>query len=500
MVSSMGSYYILSSSRTGEDRETQVSGEVNENHNDSLAKTAGYDLTTMNEKLPAAETFVQNKPNKSIEAPKPPGVPSFKSRGVLLPLLDLKKYHDEDSLPSPTQETTPFPVQRLLAIGDGMVNSGLPVPKVAPVAEEPRMHPYETDALKAVSSYQQKFNRNSFFTNELPSPTPSEESGNGDGDTAGEVSSSLTVVNYRTVNPPVSDHKNASPSPPPPPPPPPRPHPDSSNIHGVVPTRNSAPVSSGPSSTIKASAKSRDPRLRYVNIDASALDHNQRALPMVNNLPRVEPAGAIVGSKKQKIDEDVLDGPSLKRQRNSFDNYGAIRDIESMTGTGGWLEDTDMAEPQTVNKNQCAENVEPGQRINNGFVCPSSGSVKSNVNGSGNAQSPFMGISNITGSEQAQVTSTATTSLPDLLKDIAVNPTMLINILKMGQQQGLALDGQQALSDPAKSTSHPPISNSVLGAIPTVNVASSQPSGILPRPAGTQVPSQIATSVSTNCL
>ncbi|KAJ7010148.1 hypothetical protein D5086_000576 [Populus alba] len=493
MVSSMGSYYILSSPRTGEDRETQVSGEVNENHNDSLAKTAGYDLTTMNEKLPAAETFVQNKPNKSIEAPKPSGVPSFKSRGVLLPLLDLKKYHDEDSLPSPTQETTPFPVQRLLAIGDGMVNSGLPVPKVAPVAEEPRMHPYETDALKAVSSYQQKFNRNSFFTNELPSPTPSEESGNGDGDTAGEVSSSLTVVNYRTVNPPVSDQKNASPSPPPPPPPP-RPHPDSSNIRGVVPTRNSAPVSSGPSSTIKASAKSRDPRLRYVNIDVSALDHNQRALPMVNNLPRVEPAGAIVGSKKQKIDEDVLDGPSLKRQRNSFDNYGAIRDIESMTGTGGWLEDTDMAEPQTVNKNQCAENVEPGQRINNGFVCPSSGSVKSNVNGSGNAQSPFMGISNITGSEQAQVTSTATTSLPDLLKDIAVNPTMLINILKMGQQQGLALDGQQALSDPAKSTSHPPISNSVLGAIPTVNVASSQPSGILPRPAGTQVPSQIATS------
>ena len=498
MVSSTGSNYILSSSRTGEDRETQVSGEVNENHNDSLAKTAGYDLTTMSEKLPAAETFVQNKPNKSIEAPKPPGVPSFKSRGVLLPLLDLKKYHDEDSLPSPTQETTPFPVQRLLAIGDGMVSSGLPVPKVTPVAEEPRMHPYETDALKAVSSYQQKFNRNSFFTNELPSPTPSEESGNGDGDTAGEVSSSSTVVNYRTVNPPVSDQKNAPPSPPPLPPPPP--HPDSSNIRGVVPTRNSAPVSSGPSSTIKASAKSRDPRLRYVNIDACALDHNQRALPMVNNLPRVEPAGAIVGSKKHKIEEDVLDDPSLKRQRNSFDNYGAVRDIESMTGTGGWLEDTDMAEPQTVNKNQWAENVEPGQRINNGFVCPSSGSVKSNVNGSGNAQSPFMGISNITGSEQAQVTSTATTSLPDLLKDIAVNPTMLINILKMGQQQRLALDGQQTLSDPAKSTSHPPISNTVLGAIPTVNVASSQPSGIFPRPAGTPVPSQIATSVSTNCL
>ncbi|KAJ6307720.1 hypothetical protein OIU76_017504 [Salix suchowensis] len=489
MVSTMGSYYILSSSRTGEERETQVSGEVNENHNDSLAKTAGYDLTTVNEKLPsAAEPFVQNKPNKSIEAPKP-DVPSFKSRGVLLPLLDLKKYHDEDSLPSPTQETTPsFPVQRVLSIRDGMISSGLPVPKVAPVAEEPRMHPYETDALKAVSSYQQKFNRNSFLTNELPSPTPSEESGNGDGDTAGEVSSSLNVVNYRTVNPPVSDHKNAFPSTPLPPP-----HPDSSSIRGVVPTRNSVLVSSGPSSTMKASAKSRDPRLRYVNMEASsALDHDHRAFPIVNNLPRVEPVGALVGSRKQKIDEDDLDGPSLKRQRNSFDNFGAARDIESMTGTGGWLEDTDMAEPQTVNKNQWAEKVKPDQRTNNGFVCPSSVSGKSNVNGS---ELPFMGISNIAGSEQAQVTSTATTSLPDILKDIAVNPTMLINILKMGQQHRLALDGQQTHYDPTKSMSHLSSSKSVLGAIPAVNVASPQPSGILPRPAGTpQVPSQIVTT------
>ncbi|KAJ6428442.1 hypothetical protein OIU84_023802 [Salix udensis] len=244
---------------------------------------------------------------------------------------------------------------------------------------------------------------------------------------------------------------------------------------------------------MKASAKSRDPRLRYVNMEASsALDHGHRALPIVNNLPRVEPVGALAGSRKQKIDEDDLDGPSLKRQRNSFDNFGAARDIESMTGTGGWLEDTDMAEPQTMNKNQWAENVKPDQRINNGFVCPSSVSGKSNVNGS---ELPFMGISNIAGSEQAQVTSTATTSLPDILKDIAVNPTMLINILKMGQQHRLALDGQQTHYDPTKSMSHLSSSKSVLGAIPAVNVASPQPSGILPRPAGTpQVPSQIVTT------
>jgi RNA polymerase II C-terminal domain phosphatase-like 3/4 len=499
MVSSLDSHDILSSSRAGEERETQVSGKVNERDNDSLSKTAGYDLTTMNRLPSAAESFVHNKPNFSIEPPKP-GVPSFKSRGVLLPLLDLKKFHDEDSLPSPTRETAPsFPVQRLLPIGDGMISSGLPVPKVASITEEPRVHPYETDALKAVSSYQKKFNLNSFFTNELPSPTPSEESGNGDGDTAGEVSSSSTV-NYRTVNPPVSDRKSASPSPspPPPPPPPPPPHLNNSCIRVVIPTRNSAPVSSGTSSTVKASAKSRDPRLRYVNTDASALDQNQRTLLMVNNPPRAEPSGAIAGSRKQKIEEDVLDGTSLKRQRNSFDNFGVVRDIRSMTGTGGWLEDTDMAEPQTVNKNQWAENAEPGQRINNGVVCPSTGSVMSSVSCSGNVQVPVMGINTIAGSEQAPVTSTTTASLPDLLKDITVNPTMLINILKMGQQQRLALDGQQKLADPAKSTSHPPSSNTVLGAIPEVNVVSSLPSGILPRSAGkAQGPSQIATTVCT---
>jgi RNA polymerase II C-terminal domain phosphatase-like 3/4 len=219
---------------------------------------------------------------------------------------------------------------------------------------------------------------------------------------------------------------------------------------------------------------------------------------MVNNPPRAEPSGAIAGSRKQKIEEDVLDGTSLKRQRNSFDNFGVVRDIRSMTGTGGWLEDTDMAEPQTVNKNQWAENAEPGQRINNGVVCPSTGSVMSSVSCSGNVQVPVMGINTIAGSEQAPVTSTTTASLPDLLKDITVNPTMLINILKMGQQQRLALDGQQKLADPAKSTSHPPSSNTVLGAIPEVNVVSSLPSGILPRSAGkAQGPSQIATTVCT---
>lgn len=493
MVSSLDSCDMLLNARSDEkEKETQVSGWVTKKDNDPVAKSAGFDLTTMNKLPSVAELFVHNKPNMSLEAPKS-GVSSFKSRGVVLPLLDLHKDHDADSLPSPTRETTPsLPVHRVLTVGDGMIKSGLPTPKVALDGEESKMHPYETDAVKAVSSYQQKFVHSSFFmNNRLPSPTPSEDSDEGDGDTGGEVSSSSTFGNFRNVNPPMLGQPSPSPS---------SPLPVSSSMQGVIPAKNAAPISSGSSSTVKASAKSRDPRLRYVNTDVSALDHNQRALPMVNNTPKGEPVGEIMSMRKQKTIEDpIVDGPSLKRQRNALENSGVVRDIKTVTGSGGWLEDTDVVGPQNKIRNQLAENaVSDPRRIDNGVTYPTTGNGKSNMSVSGNEQIAITGISSITGSEQVPMTTTGMTSLPDLLKDIAVNPTMLINILKMGQQQRLALEAQQKLSDPAKSTTHPPSSNSILGAVPVVDVASPQSSGILPKPAGTlQVTSQVTTMVST---
>ncbi|KAH9607921.1 hypothetical protein KSS87_013374, partial [Heliosperma pusillum] len=58
-------------------------------------------------------------------------------------LLDLHKVHDEDSLPSPTSKTTPT----LPYFG-----SGAP-PKLLHGLHNSAMHPYETHALKAMSSY-----------------------------------------------------------------------------------------------------------------------------------------------------------------------------------------------------------------------------------------------------------------------------------------------------------------------------------------------------------
>ena len=47
---------------------------------------------------------------------------------------------------------------------------------------------YDTNSLKVVSTYQQKFSRSSFFSHDLPSPTPSEDSG---GDAGGEFGALL---------------------------------------------------------------------------------------------------------------------------------------------------------------------------------------------------------------------------------------------------------------------------------------------------------------------
>ncbi|KAJ8759344.1 hypothetical protein K2173_006864 [Erythroxylum novogranatense] len=461
MLSSLESTDVLLSSRSF-NKDKQATFGVNEDYN-ALTNGAAHGSTPMNNLQAVTESFAHNKPNISLEAPKS-GASGFKSKAIMLPLLDLHKDHDADSLPSPTRETTPvLPVGRVATVGDGMIKPVMPTPTVGLETGNSRMHPYETDALKAVSSYQQKFSRTSFhMTSRLPSPTPSEESG--DGDTGGEVSSSSTVATSITVIPPISVPQSAAP-----------PIPDSSVMHGVIPARNATPVSSISGSNTKSSAKSRDPRLRYVNSDANAAK-----------------VGETISLRKQRAVEDpILDGP-LKRQRNGLENCALVKDVKTMSGSGGWLEDTEMVEDQIVNKTQSTDSsVSDPRRIVNGV----SGSVKTTVNLVGNEQITVTGASSTTGNEQLPQISNCTTSLPDILKDIAVNPTMLLNILKMGQQQIFASEAQQKISDPAKSTLTPPISGSMLGKSPAVSVAPQQSSGILSRPAPPlQVPSQLATA------
>lgn len=432
---------------------------------------ANYGLNSV--KLPSDivpfAPMVHSNPIASLEVLRP-GASAFKGRGLLVPLLDLHKDHDVDSLPSPTREAPPsFPVHKPLGVGEGgVVKPGSGTTKVALGKDDSRLHRYETDAVKAVSTYQQKFGRSSFLVNDrLPSPTPSEEGDQGDDDTNKEVTSSFTGGSLRNPSTPILRPSVISPSIPV----------SSSGIQGPITAKTSAPASSASNSTVKSSAKSRDPRLRFANSDLGALDLNQRPVAAVQNAVKVEP-GEPTSSRKQRTGDELnLDGPSFKRQRNSFENAGIVSDVKTVSGVGGWLEDNGFIGSQSINKTQSMESAETDPRKSLHMVnCPI-------TNGPNMAK------------EQVAVTGPSTTaSLPAaLLKDIAVNPTMLLNLLKLGQQRLVAETQQNS------DTVHTASSSSILGAAPPVNIAPtpSKASGILHTPAGSlPVTSQVAPMVS----
>lgn len=471
MKSSVDSVDALSSGRAGnKEKEISAFDRATNKDSDTSTKNAGHELTSSNKLSSDSAAIgysIQNNQNMLTESLKQ-GLSSYKAKGALLPLLDLHKDHDADSLPSPTREApSSFPVNKGMAVGDGMTKLVLPTTKLAHDTENSKLHLYETDAFKAVSSYQQKFGRSSFFTSDmLPSPTPSADEDNGDGDTSEEVSSSSTVGNVRNANLPILGQSIA-------------PSMDSSSMQGLITAASAAPTTSGLNPPIvKASAKSRDPRLRLANSDVSALDLNQRPLSMVHNAPKVDSVGTINSRKQKNVEEPSLEGPALKRQRNGLENPGIVRDVKIVSGSGGWLEDAGLVGPQLMNRNLLMENAETDPRkMVNAVNCPST-SANTNVT--------------ISGNEQVPVTSTSTTaSLPALLKDMAVKD-MLINILVGAQQMSV---------DPAKSTTQLPSANSILGAVPLVNVAASKTLGLLQKSAGTiQVPSQIAPMVSSRYI
>ncbi|XWS54065.1 hypothetical protein CRYUN_Cryun10bG0057000 [Craigia yunnanensis] len=449
---------------------------VNKKDPDALAGNVGLDLTVTNKLLLSVDSTIHNKPKMLTETLKP-GAPNFRNRGISLPLLDLHKDHDADSLPSPTRETTPrLPINKSLTIGDGIVKPGYMMAKGSHDAEGNKLHPYETDALKAFSSYQQKFGRGSVFSSaRLPSPTPSDESSDEGCDNGGEVSSSSSIGNFKP-NLPVWGHPIVSSQP--------QIDSASSSMQGQIATQNATvgTVSSASNIVSKASAKSRDPRLRFANSNASALDLNQWPL---HNASKVAPVGVIMDSRKQKsVEEPVLDGPALKRQRNELENSGVARDVQTVSRNGGWLEDTDVIGSQITNRIQIVEGLDSNSRkIDNRVTCLSTLSGKTNMT--------------VNRKDQVAMTSMSAPSLPALLKDIAVNPTILINILKMGQQHKLAAEAQQKSPDPVKSTLPELGSNSILGVVPpanivpspSVNIVPSNLSGILSKPAGNlQVP------------
>ncbi|KAJ4973508.1 hypothetical protein NE237_006682 [Protea cynaroides] len=374
------------------------------------------------------------------------------------PLLDLHQDHDADSLPSPTRETPlPLPMAKPQAIKDGKVRSDLATTKMEDKTEDTTLHPYETDALKAVSTYQQKFGRSSFLlSNRLPSPTPSEEGDGGDGDTNGEVSSSSTSDIVRPIIPSVPQQIGYATSPV-----------DSLNGQGMLTAKTGGQFRSVSNSNLRISAKSRDPRLRYSNSEVGALDLNQRPLSAEFSAPKSEPLGGMMASRKHKVEDNHLEGHTLKRPRNWVTSSGVSRDVEMASGIGGWLEDNSAFAPQLTDKSLLMENTGANSMtLENGEVgCnrQDAGSGHCNVSTGGKEQAPAIDASSIV-------------SLPSLLKDIAVNPSMLMHLIKM-EQQKLAAEAQQISSDPAQNMMNPSSSNSLSGMVPMVNVALARPLG-----------------------
>ncbi|XP_030539489.1 RNA polymerase II C-terminal domain phosphatase-like 3 isoform X2 [Rhodamnia argentea] len=445
----------------------ETSNQKNSEYSAGIATNSSAHSSEVCSESLLAELTDQTGRNITLKALKL-GNSGAKARGMLLPLLDLHKDHDEDSLPSPTQQAPPSlnTSQAFLSRADGTVkpemsmSMSMSMGKLAQEAEAFKVHPYETDALNAVSTYQkkfqQKFGGSSFSNDRLPSPTPSEEHENGVDDTSGEVSSSSSRIgNSKIMNAPILGRPVFSSLP----------HVNNVNMQGVMAPQNHALTSSGSNLPVKSSGKSRDPRLRFTNSDSGNLDLNQRPSPVIHSAPRAELVGGSMITRKQRNSEDpTLDGPATKRVRNGFENSGVLKDVKM----GGWLEDSHTGGYQAINRNNPLENASDSKRTDNGLIFPSIDSGKSSVAINGNNLSR---VSNIN----------PAAALPALLKDIAVNPTMLMNLLKMGQQQKLAAEAQQSPVDKNMSS---PSNSSILGAAPKVTLApaAAAGSGILQKP------------------
>ncbi|KZV47455.1 RNA polymerase II C-terminal domain phosphatase-like 3 [Dorcoceras hygrometricum] len=442
------------------------------------------------------------------------GLDNHKHKGPVRPLLDLHVDYDAENLPSPTRVmTSSLPFGKGLLLGHGSVKPEWPVPRQFLRKENAIMHPYETDGVKAVSSYQQKFGHSSFFRNdELPSPTPSEQGDTGNGETSGEVSSSViqnvSNVNTSMLGQQMSGTVKTS-----------KGHPIVSSSASVALTGQgmSNALTTGLANTTSnpvlksSSARIRDPRLRRVNSNAV----------VTNDEPRVEPLLGLTSSQKQKIVEDLVSsGPMLKRQRNESTVSGIAYNAQGVSETGGWLEDKGTVGTQGTRGNHILGSVGNSSNLENVRTGVSTSSITTNLTIKGNEKVQIVG-QNTTLSLPSSATSlptlganstslltcltsslplsrpvklplpnqttnfqvtdpSATPSLQSLLRDLAVNPAIFMNILK----------SEQKSFDYNKSTTHVPISDSLLGSISSTNGVPPNVAVLGQPSAGNQTPSQ----------
>ncbi|KAK4726949.1 hypothetical protein R3W88_031866 [Solanum pinnatisectum] len=439
--------------------DMKVSHKSSENANQDFTSVNKYDLGAVSIKSSGLK-----EQSVSFESVKP-GLANSKAKGLSIPLLDLHKDHDEDTLPSPTREIGPqFPVAKATQ-AHGMLKLDLPIFAGSLEKGNSLLHPYETDALKAVSSYQQKFGRSSLFVSEnLPSPTPSEEGDSGKGDITGEVSSFDVVHNASHLNESSMGQPILSSVP-------------QTNIldgQGLGTARTADPLSFLPNPSVRSStAKSRDPRLRLATSDTVAQNTNKNILPILDIDLKLEASLEMIGSKKQKtVDLPVFDTPLPKRQRSEQTDSIIVSDVRPSTGNGGWLEDRWTAGLPITSSN-CATDCSDNDIRKLEQVTATIATIPSVI---------------VNAAENFPVTGISTsTTLHSLLKDIAINPSIWMNIIKMEQQK--SADASRTTTAQASS------SKSILGAVPSTDAVAPRSSAIGQRSVGIlQTPTHTHTS------
>ncbi|XP_004252660.1 RNA polymerase II C-terminal domain phosphatase-like 3 [Solanum lycopersicum] len=424
-----------------------------ENANQDFTSVNKYDLGDVSIKSSGLKE--QSVSSESVK----PGLDNSKAKGLSFPLLDLHKDHDEDTLPSPTRQIGPqFPATQT----HGMVKLDLPIFPASLDKGNSLLHPYETDALKAVSSYQQKFGRSSLFVSEnLPSPTPSEEDDSGKGDTGGEVTSFDVVHNASHLNESSMGQPILSSVP-------------QTNIldgQGLGTTRTADPLSFLPNPSLRSStAKSRDPRLRLATSDTVA---QNTILPIPDIDLKLEASLEMIVSKKQKtVDLSAFDAPLPKRQRSEQTDSIIVSDVRPSIGNGGWLEDRGTAELPITSSNCATYNSDNDIRKLEQVTATIATIPSVIVNAAENF--PVTGIS-------------TSTTLHSLLKDIAINPSIWMNIIKTEQQK--SADASRTNTAQASS------SKSILGAVPSTVAVAPRSSAIGQRSVGIlQTPTHTASA------
>ncbi|RZC60307.1 hypothetical protein C5167_022067 [Papaver somniferum] len=295
------------------------------------------------------------------------------------PLVDLHRHHDMDSLPSPTRE-----ILKPLSITKNQAQPNLPAISLADKSEDAIAQLCKSDALEVVSVYQPKFGSN-LLTDRLPNPIPSGELHDGNGDEeAQDLSDRVSSVPYM-----VSSTKETL-------------------VVGITGEMASdCPVLSCP-------ARSSSLGPAHLEVVTPAVNSSSQSAYLS------QPIGGMMNSKNCNIGEQsVLEGRSLKRQRNGFT-------------------------PSDI-----TEKTQPNEPSNNNL----SGNMKSDLRKAehGEKQLAISAIHNVQSSEREQFASLGTSnavSLPDLIKDVGVNSTTLVHLVK--KYHRLGTNSQQKSGDSAK--------------------------------------------------